>query len=81
LVCYPNPFSGSANIELQLENESAVSAFVVNMAGNKVASLQEGKLTEGKHRFVFDGSALPKGVYLVKVITSNAQQTVKLISK
>lgn len=81
LVNYPNPFSGSTNIELQLENESVVRIFVVDVAGRIVANLQEGKLTEGKHLFVFDGTALPKGLYFAKVINGKDQKVVKMISK
>ncbi|MBA4409384.1 MAG: T9SS type A sorting domain-containing protein [Bacteroidota bacterium] len=81
LVNYPNPFSGSTTIELQLENEGLVRVFVIDLAGRTVASLQEGKLTEGKHRFEFDGTALPKGMYFAKVVAGNDQKVVKMISK
>ena len=81
LVNYPNPFSGSTNIELQLEKESNVSVFVLDLSGRKVAILHEGRLTEGTHRFAFDGSALPKGIYFAKVTTGTAQKVVKMISK
>ena len=81
LVNYPNPFSGSTNIELQVEKESNVSMFIFDLSGRKVAVLHEGKLTEGTHHFVFDGSALPKGLYFAKVTTGIAQKVVKMISK
>ncbi|HET6559578.1 MAG TPA: T9SS type A sorting domain-containing protein [Prolixibacteraceae bacterium] len=81
LVAYPNPFNGSTNIELQLENPSDVRIFVTDISGRTVADLQEGKLTAGKYRFVFDGTALPKGFYFAKVITGKEQKTVKMISK
>ncbi len=81
LVSYPNPFSGSTNIELQLEKSSFVRILVTDISGRTVANLQEGNLTEGTHRFEFDGSALPKGIYIAKVITSDSQKSVKMISK
>ena len=81
LVSYPNPFSGSTNIQLQLEKESNVSVFVLDLSGRKVAILHEGLLTQGNHRFVFDGTALPKGLYFAKVTAGNAQKVVKMISK
>ncbi|MBV5314728.1 MAG: T9SS type A sorting domain-containing protein [Prolixibacteraceae bacterium] len=81
LVNYPNPFNGSTNIELQLESESYVRIFVMDMAGRTVAYLQEGNLTEGKHRFTFDGTALPKGLYFAKVVNGSNQKVVKMISK
>jgi hypothetical protein len=81
LTSYPNPFSGQATIELQLENTSFVRVFVVDIAGRVVANLQEGNLQDGKHRFVFDGSQMPKGLYFAKVIAGNDQKVVKMLSK
>jgi len=81
LVNYPNPFYGTTNIELQLERVSYVRVSVVDMAGRTVSTLQEGNLTEGKHRFLFDGTALPKGLYFAKVVNGNDQKVVKMISK
>ena len=81
LVNYPNPFRGSTTIELQLENKSFVSVSVIDIAGRTVSTLQEGKLSEGKHRFLFDGTQLPKGLYFAKVVNGNAQKVVKMISK
>ncbi|MBW8330979.1 MAG: T9SS type A sorting domain-containing protein, partial [Prolixibacteraceae bacterium] len=81
LVNYPNPFSGSTNIELQLEKASYVRVSVIDMAGRTVSTLQEGNLTEGKHRFTFDGTALPKGLYFAKVVNGSDQKVVKMISK
>jgi hypothetical protein len=81
LTNYPNPFNGSTTIELQLENNSYVRVFVLDMAGRMVSNLQEGNLTEGKHRFEFDGSALPKGLYVAKVLTNNSQKAIKMLSK
>ncbi|MDP2335166.1 MAG: T9SS type A sorting domain-containing protein, partial [Bacteroidota bacterium] len=81
LVNYPNPFSGSTTIELQIENATFVRIFVTDMAGRTVSNLQEGNLTEGKHQFVFDGSSLPKGLYIAKVITNDSQKAVKMLSR
>jgi hypothetical protein len=81
LVSYPNPFTGSTNIELQLDKSSYVRIIVTDISGRTVANLQEGNLTEGRYRFEFDGSALPKGMYIAKVITPNAQKSIKMISK
>ena len=81
LVNYPNPFSGTTNIELQLEKASYVRVSVIDMAGRTVATLQEGSLSEGNHRFAFDGTALPKGLYFAKVLNGNDHKVVKMISK
>jgi len=78
LISYTNT---TFSFLLELEKETNVSVFVLDISGRKVAILHEGKLTEGTHRFEFDGSALPKGIYFAKVTTGIAQKVVKMISK
>jgi hypothetical protein len=78
---YPNPFSGSTQIEVQLNHNSFVRVYVVDMAGRMVANLNEGNLSQGKYRFDFDGTSLPKGLYFAKVMTDHQQSVVKMISK
>jgi hypothetical protein len=81
LMNYPNPFSGITNIELQLKSESLVRVQVLDITGRVVSILQDGTLAEGKHRFEFDGTRLPKGLYFAKVVAGNDQKAVKMISK
>lgn len=81
LVNYPNPFFGTTTIELQVNKESYTKVVVVNIAGQVVANLQDGNLSEGDYRFTFDGTNLPKGLYVAKVISNNSQKAVKMISK
>ena len=80
LVNYPNPFSGATNIELQLVKSANVRVVVLDISGRVVANLQEGTLTEGIHRFEFDATTLPKGIYVAKVIVGNSQKTIKMLS-
>ena len=80
LVNYPNPFSGITNIELQLVKSANVRVVVLDISGRVVANLQEGTLTEGTHRFEFDATTLPKGIYVAKVIVGTSQKTIKMLS-
>lgn len=78
---YPNPFSGKTNIELQLKKNAYVQIEVVNISGSVVTVLQSGDLYEGTHKFVFDASGLPTGLYFGKVKIGNDAQTLKMITK
>jgi len=78
---YPNPFSGTTHIELKLNEASNVRIVVMSMSGVVVADLQQGELSEGTHRFPFDGSKLPAGMYFGKIVAGNQTQTLKMISK
>ncbi len=79
LINYPNPFNGITNIELNLKSESFVRVQVLDLSGRVVSHLQEGTLTGGKHQFEFDGTRLPKGLYVAKVVAGQEQKTIKMI--
>ena len=78
---YPNPFTGATNIEITLEKETYVKVLVYSMTGAVVADLQNGDLYRGTHRFEFEGSNLPNGMYLTRVILGDVSQTIKMIKQ
>jgi hypothetical protein len=78
---YPNPFFGTTKIEIQLQENSKVRVAVTDITGRTVALLQDGHLDKGTHQFQFDGSALPKGLYIAKVVNGNSMKSIKMLSK
>lgn len=78
---YPNPFTGRTNIEVTLEKETYVKVLVYSITGAVVADLQNGDLYRGTHRFEFEGSNLPQGMYLTRVIMGDVSQTIKMIKQ
>jgi hypothetical protein len=62
----PNPSDGRAAMTLSVAEAQHVTVAVYDALGRRVAVLHDGLLDEGPaHQFVFDGSALPAGVYAV----------------
>lgn len=78
---YPNPFNGSANIEIKLTEDATVNVVVFNLAGAVVSQVYNGELYKGTHRFRFEASELPKGMYFGKVMVGNQVQTLKMIAQ
>ena len=78
---YPNPFNGSANIEIKLTEDAAVNVVVFNLAGAVVSQVYNGELYKGTHRFRFEAGELPKGMYFGKVMVGNQVQTLKMIAQ
>jgi hypothetical protein len=64
---YPNPFASQARLTLEVAEAQAVRAEVFDGLGRRVAVLHGGVLEEGAHVLTFDGSALPAGVYVLRV--------------
>ena len=72
---YPNPFSASTTIRLELATGSDVRIHVYDMTGREVRMLQDGYLSMGMHEFRFEADDLPSGTYLYRVSSSAGQET------
>ena len=65
-AAYPNPSSGSVTVPLVLPEAAEVSVAVFDVLGRQVAVLADGRVEAGTHRFAFEVSMLPSGVYVVR---------------
>ena len=68
LLIYPNPTSGSINIELKLENKQSVGVSVYSATGQLVYNVESVNPT-GLYGMRIDMSAFADGKYLVRVQT------------
>ena len=76
----PNPASGAAVLTLTLGEAQRVRAEAYDALGRRVASLHDGPLGAGTHRLTLDGSALPAGVYVVRVSTEEGATLSRTVS-
>jgi len=75
----PNPFNGNTNIDVRLTQASDVVIEVMNITGQKVMVLNNGRLSAGNHTFQINGSNLSAGVYFYTVHAGNSSVTKKMI--
>ncbi len=76
---YPNPFSSTATVSYELARPGPVRLVVYDALGRAVATLFEGNRPAGSHRAVFDASALPPGLYLLRLRTEHASVAMPLV--
>jgi hypothetical protein len=81
---YPNPFNPSTNIELFVPNPAVIDAGIYNLKGQRIATLHQGLLNSGDHRFVWHGKDdqgrdVSSGIYLLTV-NGNGKNLRKKIS-
>jgi hypothetical protein len=81
IKAYPNPFSISTTIELELKNNSNVEVNVFNMLGEQVDQLINSALTKGNHKFNFGAQNNASGIYFVKIKINGEQEVLKLIHR
>jgi hypothetical protein len=60
---YPNPFNPSTTIRFSLPQSSDVTLSVMNLIGEKVATLVSKRMEQGNHQVHWDASGIPSGMY------------------
>jgi len=68
---YANPFNSSTMIRFSVPRIEEIRLEVVDALGVHTAVLSEGAFDAGMHTRLFNASALPSGVYFVRLVTSS----------
>jgi hypothetical protein len=76
---FPNPFSASSNIEINVNKTETATLEIFNSFGVLVKTLESGKVEGGLHRYEFSGTDFPSGVYHVKFTVGKDVSTTKMI--
>jgi Secretion system C-terminal sorting domain len=81
ITVFPNPFNPSLSITVTLPEPTPVSMWVVNVAGQKVATLANDEpLAAGSHEFTFDGSTFASGIYFVHAEVAGQASVVRKVT-
>jgi hypothetical protein len=75
---YPNPVRGRATIELSLDAAADVDVAVFDLLGREVDAISAGRLSIGEHDLEWDASALPSGLYVVR-LSAGARSVTKSV--
>ncbi|MDP8239339.1 MAG: right-handed parallel beta-helix repeat-containing protein [Candidatus Hatepunaea meridiana] len=78
-AAFPNPFNASTTITYQLPEEGPVTIKVFNLNGREVATLAEGSVVAGYHRFNWIGKDVSSGVYFVQMEWNGNLDRIKLV--
>ena len=76
---YPNPFNPQTVIPYELAHQDYVVMDVYDIMGRKIARIDEGVRTAGRHQAVFDGTGLASGVYLYRLQAGNTVMTGRMM--
>ena len=80
LVCAPNPFSSTFNIQFFLEKDEAVSLALYDIQGRLVRTIANRQtFTKGKQNIVIDSQDLVNGIYICQLTTTSKQMSQKIM--
>ena len=81
---YPNPFNPETRISFNLPQTEKVELNIYDLKGRLINTLENGKLGDGEHQYIWDGKNDQKkevgsGVYFYQLKTDNKTLTNKMI--
>lgn len=80
LSAYPNPFAEFTTVQYQLEQSEEVALVLYNILGKQMATpISKKHQQRGIHQHRLNLKGLPKGIYLLSLLTSKGKQTIKVI--
>lgn len=74
----PNPTSSALTVEFGAAGASEIRASIYDALGREVALVADGSFDAGRHEVTFDTSALPAGVYVVRVVVEGEARTTRI---
>ncbi|MEZ4962292.1 MAG: PKD domain-containing protein [Saprospiraceae bacterium] len=77
LKVFPNPFRTSATVEFLLKNQVELDIQLLDVTGKAVKQFSQ-EFQAGYNRFSVDGSDLNGGVYFLRMLSNEGQQTVRI---
>jgi hypothetical protein len=78
-VVYPNPTSGTVNVNLTLQNPAKVTMIVTDMVGKQIATQNFGTVSSIQGAQVFDSAGLAKGMYTVTYVLDGTPAKTELV--
>jgi hypothetical protein len=79
LSVYPNPFSGTARLALDLQVPGAASVTIHDVSGRRVAVIPLGSRTLGPQVLEWNSAGLPAGAYFAVVRTRDGEASQRIL--
>ena len=79
LESYPNPFNSTTNIRFGLPKNELVLVRIIDLTGNLVETLIDGRLPAGYHTVSWNSLDYPAGVYICNMQAAGFSEAVKMV--
>jgi hypothetical protein len=75
----PNPFNSSTIISYSISKSGNVKLGIYDLLGRKVTELSNDAQLAGEHQVIWEGSAVPSGVYFARLESAGYSQAIKIV--
>ncbi len=75
---YPNPFNPSTKIRFAVPEKSQVKLYLHDILGNEIGVILDEEVNPGVKEIELNGGNLASGVYFVRMVANNYQQSIKI---
>lgn len=79
LGAWPNPFNPATTLVLHLPEAAPLRVTVHNLAGQRAATLHQGQVSAGEHRYTWLAEGAASGIYLLRAETPTAVAQQKIL--
>jgi hypothetical protein len=76
---YPNPFNAVTVLKFDVPQQAHVQIAIFNIMGQEVARPVDQAYAPGRYRVLFDGGALPSGMYFVRMSAADYHSVGKMM--
>lgn len=76
---YPNPISSFCNIVFDQQHSGYAEIKLLNYFGQLILNIHQGSLPSGKHKYSWNASTLPNGIYFLQLRAGNEMVTRKIV--
>lgn len=79
LKVHPNPSYGLTEVFFRIDQQDFVAIQLITLSGKAITVLPQKNTNSGEHKFQFDTSNIPSGMYFIKMKTSTFTDSKKII--
>ena len=76
---YPNPFNATTTLSFDVPTSSEIVLTIYDLSGRQVQNIARGSFERGRHQIMFEATALPSGLYFVKMEAARFSAVQKMV--
>ena len=77
-IVFPNPTRDRSTLAIEINEEAVYQITLFDLNGRKIQEIHNGGLYEGRNQFDVEFYDLQSGIYLIQILSTNQNETLKI---